>query len=76
MVTNKNKNIDLDVGLLKKDVAELNGRVEEIQNDIKTIKGYFVKIMLGGASVVGTYFLQWLLGGGLSHVVNAVSLTN
>ena len=50
----------------------IKAELVQIRSDIKDIKGYFLKATMAAAGTVAVYFLQWILTGGLSHVVAAV----
>lgn len=62
----------LDIALLQKDLQQIRDQVVDIRDDVKSIKNYFVKALIGIGSVVGVYFLQWILGGGLASVISTI----
>src|SRR5579859_42002 len=69
-VENANQN-EINIAILQNDLKHVGEEVTDIKEDLKTIKGYFVKVIIGIGSIVGLYFFQWILQGGLYHLVAA-----
>jgi hypothetical protein len=61
--------LKVEFALMGRDIDLLKKQSEEIKKELSTLKGYFTKAFMGAAGLVGLYFIDWLLTGGISHVV-------
>jgi hypothetical protein len=65
--------LKIEIAIARKDIDVIRDKVIDVHKDLEKIRGYFSKALVGAAVLVGTYFLKWLLTGGLSAVVGVGS---
>lgn len=61
--------LKIEIAVARKDIDVIRDKVAEVHKELEKIRGYFSKALVGSAILVGTYFIKWLLSGGLNSVI-------
>lgn len=61
-----NADLRIEIAVLKRDLDAIKHDVDEIKEELRAIRGYVVKAILGIAGIIGVVLVRWVLMGGLS----------
>lgn len=66
MIQPTNADLRIEIAVIKKDLDAIKRDVDEIKAELRAIRGYVVKAILGIGGVVGIVLVRWVIMGGLS----------